>query len=315
MRNEIRELRVLLVEDDDEDADIFCRHAGLVKRYQLSVVRAGGEREARSRLAAESFNLIFIDFNLMGAGSGMDLLRDLQRGKMDIPAIVVTGSGDEMRAVEAMKLGAYDYLPKDTLSADLLERTVRNVRHRHALQQEGALMTQRLEELSVTDELTGLANRRQLTLKLEEEIRRSDRTGRPFVVLMMDIDHFKQVNDEHGHQGGDNVLKQCATAFRENLRRIDFVARYGGEEFCALLPETDEGGACRAAERLRKAVKALPDPVPTISIGIALGTPNSSAQEIVHQADEALYEAKEAGRDRVVVRGNGTARARSSIQE
>ena len=166
-------------------------------------------------------------------------------------------------------------------------------------------MVEKLAELSITDELTGLANRRQLARMLKEEVMRSERTGHIFGVLMVDLDHFKLVNDGYGHQTGDEVLKRCADTLRGGLRATDFLARYGGEEFCAVLPDTSAAGACRAGERLRERVAALPDPVPTISVGVACWRPGRSGKAILRQADEALYSAKEAGRDRVVLYRQG----------
>ena len=301
MSQETPKVRVLLVEDDEGDAAIFCRHISRLIHQSVSVECVAGEQKAFSRLAEERFDLIFIDLNLGGSGSGIDLLTRLQRERLDVPAIVVTGSGDETKAVAAMKSGAYDYILKDNLSADLLERTIRNALERRALEKERERMIQKLRELTVTDELTGLGNRRHLTLKLEDEIRRSKRTGHLFAVLMLDIDHFKRVNDSCGHQKGDEVLKQCADALRRSVRGTDFVARYGGEEFCVLLLETSHRGALAAAERLRGAVAALPDPVPTVSVGAAFWRPDTSGEEILSGADRALYEAKETGRNRVVL--------------
>ena len=304
MKTETQKVRVLLVENDEEDVAILRRHVGQVKGQQITVVCAATAEDAMSLLSTEPFDFVFLDLNLgEGTVGGIDLLNSLQENKVDIPAIVVTGSGDELRAVEAMKSGAYDYLVKDNLTADLLERTMRNARQRHLLQQERAHMVEKLRELSVTDELTGLANRRSLDRKLEEEVRRSERTSHVFSALMIDLDHFKQVNDRYGHQTGDDVLKQCAAALRENVRAADFVARYGGEEFCVLLPVTPPKGGHRLAEKLRKAVKDLPDPVPTISIGVAFWQPHMTAEEVLRRADEALYKAKAAGRDRVVLYG------------
>ena len=296
-------VRALLVEDDDEDEDIFRHYAAQLRNHAVIVERVSDEEGLRSRLSAERFDLIFMDLDLSRGESGLDLLKWLHTHKADIPVVVVTGSGDEQKAVEAMKSGAYDYLPKGNLSADLLERTIRNARQRYALEGERARMIAELEEMSVTDELTGVANRRHLTRRLEEETARSRRSGNAFALLMIDLDHFKQVNDRYGHQKGDDVLKQCAGTLVQNVRRIDFVARYGGEEFCVLLPDTSPEGARSAAERLREAVKALPGLVPTISIGVALWAPSSSAEEMLRRSDEALYKAKEHGRDRVVVYG------------
>lgn len=304
MKQEADKLRVLLVEDDDEDVGIFRRYIAQLRDHQVSVARVASEEEARSRLASEHFDMVFLDLNLTSGGSGIDLLRQLQNEGADMPVVVVTGSGDELMAVEAMKAGAYDYLVKDGLDPDLLERTIRNARQRHFLEQERARMIRKLRELSVTDELTGLANRRRLTQLLDEEVRRSARTGHMFAVLMIDLDHFKLVNDRFGHQTGDGVLKQCATALRQSVRTTDLVGRYGGEEFCVVLPETSAAGAHRVAEKLREAVGVLPDPVPTISVGLALWEPRSSVDDLLRRADQALYKAKEAGRNRTVVYGD-----------
>ena len=301
--SEVEQIRVLLVEDDDEDAAIFRRHVDRITDYAVTLVRAADEEEAKSYLAEERPDLIFLDLNLGRGRRGLDLLDHLRQERLGVPVIVVTGTGDELKAVEVMKSGAHDYLVKEVLTADLLELAIRNAQKRQRLEEQQARLVERLEELSVTDELTSLANRRYLMQKLEEEVRRSARTGHLFSLLMIDLDHFKEVNDRYGHQTGDEVLKRCAAILREGVRGIDFVARYGGEEFCALLLETSPTGARRAAERLRRAVKALPDPVPTISIGVAFWEPSGSADDLLRRADEALYKAKEAGRDRVIVSG------------
>ena len=302
--SEAQTIRVLLVEDDDEDALIFCRHADGMKGLRMSVAHVATVAEAMSRLAAAGFDLVFIDLNLESGGTGMDMLKRLRNEGEGIPAVVVTGSGDETRAVEAIHAGAYDYLPKDALSADLLERTVRNALQRLSLEKERARMIRELRELSVTDELTGIANRRSMMRKLEEEVWRSDRTGHSFALLMLDLDHFKEVNDRHGHQKGDQVLRRCAAVLQQNVRRTDLLARYGGEEFCVLLPETSLGGARRAAEKVRQAVVDLPPPVPTVSVGVACWQARSSFEDMLRQADEALYKAKAAGRNRVVAYGD-----------
>ncbi len=293
----------LLVEDDDEDVSIFSRYAGQLNSHVLEVTRARDEDEAMSRLRDAQFDLVFLDLNLRGGGTGLHLLNRMNREDLDVPVIIVTGSGDELKAVEAMKAGAYDYIVKDSLSGDLLDRTIRNTRERHLLARERARMVARLAELTVTDELTGVANRRRLIQVLEEEVKRSARTGHMFGLLMIDLDRFKLVNDRHGHQAGDAVLKRCAGEFQRNVRSTDLVARYGGEEFCAVLPETSTAGARRVAEKLREIIQALGEPVPTISVGVTFWQPRSSADDMLRQADEALYDAKRAGRNRVAAYG------------
>ncbi len=301
--DEKRSLRALLVEDDEQDVAIFRRYGESLRDVSLEVVCVTDSRDALKCLTGGGFDLVFIDLNLGGPGTGMDLLHRFRREGMHTPAIVVTGSGDVEKAVDAMKAGAYDYIAKEQLSADLLERTIRNVLERHMLEQEREWMIAELAELSVTDDLTGLANRRRLDERLKEEVLRSERTGHVFTLLMVDLDHFKRVNDQHGHQAGDHVLKQCAAALKKSVRDMDFVARFGGEEFCVLLPETPPNRGAELAERMREAVMSLPAPVPTISVGAAYWEPRVPADEIIRRADEALYRAKESGRDRVVQYG------------
>ncbi len=165
-----------------------------------------------------------------------------------------------------------------------------------------------LERLSVTDALTGLANRRRLTTELEREVHRGERHGRPFAVLMLDVDRFKAFNDTFGHPAGDAVLKRLARVLQENARDVDTVARYGGEEFTMILAETDGTTAAGIAERVRGAVEAdrfVPEGRDeelniTVSIGIALFPLNGRTPDaLVTAADAALYQSKSAGRNRV----------------
>jgi len=294
-------LNVLLVEDDDEDAMIFTRYARRLTQPALNVVRAGGVAEAEVAVGRQPFDMIFCDLNFGAALGGMDFLRRLRRAGQRIPVIVVTGGGDETKAVDAMKEGAYDYIGKERLNTDLIQRTVRNTLERLALERERDAVMRRLEEMTVTDALTGVANRRRLTEFLDQEAARSRRTGRPFALLMLDLDHFKNVNDSLGHQIGDQVLKTLAVTLRERLRNIDLVARFGGEEFSVVLPDTSLAGASVAGERLRQIVESLGAPMPTVSIGLAIWSQGVEVEALLGRADKALYRAKQSGRNRVVI--------------
>jgi diguanylate cyclase (GGDEF)-like protein len=167
----------------------------------------------------------------------------------------------------------------------------------------------RLEHLTVTDPLTGLPNRRKLTGFLAEEWLRSQRSGSPVGVAMIDIDNFKKYNDHYGHQGGDECLRLVAAAIRDSVRVTDLVARYGGEEFCVVMPGANPENAMMVADRACKAVSRIREPhaladsgIVTISVGVTSGDPRSAAdpEQLTKLADEALYEAKRAGRNRVV---------------
>jgi diguanylate cyclase (GGDEF)-like protein len=163
-----------------------------------------------------------------------------------------------------------------------------------------------LERLSVTDGLTGLVNHRALMQRLHEEGVRSKRNNRPFSVIMTDVDHFKQYNDEFGHPQGDVVLKQVAGLLKDSTRTVDCVARYGGEEFAVLLPETEMSGALEVAERIRSRVERaeFPNRKVTLSIGVAeFPRDAETTKEIIVVADAALYVAKHNGRNQVAQAG------------
>lgn len=191
-------------------------------------------------------------------------------------------------------------------SADEL-RFLEAVANQTALALERAKLIAFLENLSITDALTGIANRRHFEWRLSEEIERARRYKYPLSTLMLDLDHFKQVNDNYGHQIGDIVLQQVAQRLRRILRRTDFLARYGGEEFIVLAPQTPADRALILAERLRQVIAESPFPIAdnlqihiTISIGVAVFPDHAQNEnELVRAADAALYKAKQTGRNRV----------------
>jgi diguanylate cyclase (GGDEF)-like protein len=172
---------------------------------------------------------------------------------------------------------------------------------------EKALLYEQSQELAVTDGLTGLFNHREFQRRLGNEIERNQRYGHPFSLLLIDIDYFKQINDQHGHLAGDVVLKVLAEAIQGGIRTIDIASRYGGEEFAVILPETGLAGALVVAEQIRGHVAGLRIPAPsgqplsrTVSIGVATVPEDADRREqVIDAADKALYLAKFAGRDRV----------------
>ena len=186
--------------------------------------------------------------------------------------------------------------------------------HREMLEQEVQERTQELEEankkldlISRTDDLTQLPNRRDMHETIDNEVGRSARTHKPFCFIFFDIDHFKNVNDTYGHAAGDLVLKAVSSTIRGLLRKYDVLARYGGEEFLTLLPETDLEGAAIVAERFRKKIEKLSISFAeqkikvTITLGVALYDDRLGADRSIQQADKALYEGKETGRNKVVI--------------
>lgn len=166
----------------------------------------------------------------------------------------------------------------------------------------------KLKKLSITDDLTGLLNRRYLLDRMEEELSRSLRYNRQMSVLMLDLDHFKQINDSFGHPAGDRILEGVAVTIMNSIRTIDIAARYGGDEFVIVLPETDTGMALLIAERLRSSIAETPpaatrdnaSPVSlTVSIGIACCPQHGATVDgLLKCVDEALYQAKDRGKNR-----------------
>jgi len=173
---------------------------------------------------------------------------------------------------------------------------------------ENAWLYRQIARISVTDGLTGLTNVRHFREQVQREHSRARRHNDPYTILMMDIDHFKKINDVHGHPVGDTVLREMAAIFREGVRGTDLPARYGGEEFIVFLPRTRLPEAVIVGERIREAVerKAFAAPSPmlrcTVSVGIADYLPGTEGTEktVIGRADEALYSAKRGGRNRVV---------------
>jgi two-component system, cell cycle response regulator len=177
------------------------------------------------------------------------------------------------------------------------------------------LMIQKLEQsqtalknLAILDELTGVYNRREFNLQLKNELERSGRYNNCFTVLLLDIDHFKQLNDTYGHQAGDEALRQVAALFKQEFRELDRVARYGGEEFIVILPETSGASAYAVAERIRQLISTYALPFNgktinmTISGGLATFPKDGETQEaLIAAADQALYFAKRSGRNQIII--------------
>jgi diguanylate cyclase (GGDEF)-like protein/PAS domain S-box-containing protein len=162
-----------------------------------------------------------------------------------------------------------------------------------------------LKQAALTDPLTGLLNRRAFEEQLAAELSRSDHHPQSFCLILSDIGHFKEVNDTHGHDTGDDVLRHISSLLRRRLRRADTLARWGGEEFIMLLPDTDMEGGGTIAEELRRVVEASPAETPrgrigvTMSFGLVVRSAAQTAEELMSAADEQLYAAKAAGRNRV----------------
>ncbi len=224
-----------------------------------------------------------------------DLLDRVLPGARNVAVVPLVADGERV-GVAVVECGP----GRSRLAVDEVAVLVQSA-HRIAQTIRTRQLLHEIERLAASDPLTGLPNRRMFDATLDRELARSRRNGTPLALAVADVDHFKAVNDQHGHQVGDEVLRELAGALRRAVRQEDVVARYGGEEFVVLLPEADAGAALLVAERLRAAageVRRLPT---TISIGVAVLDPGAGGAGLVARADTALYRAKAAGRDRVVL--------------
>ncbi|HYY56212.1 MAG TPA: diguanylate cyclase [Pyrinomonadaceae bacterium] len=285
----------VLVVDDDPDKRMILTVALEMAGYE---VRTANDGEA-GLSAVESYqpDLIVTDV-MMPKMDGYELARRVRANPLTrfIPIIIQTAARSEAQdARRGAEVGALGYIT-DPLDIDLLLARVRTL-----LDFKGYLDT--CEEAAFTDHLTGLANRRRFERQLEREVTRTLRYGRPFCLLLLDIDHFKAVNDTHGHEAGDEAIRQLAKTLQAGTRGIDLAARIGGEEFAVLLTETGFEGGAEVAERLRHAIRE--EEIPTVgritaSFGVAeFPACAQTGRELLMVADAAMYEAKRQGRDRV----------------
>jgi two-component system cell cycle response regulator len=225
-----------------------------------------------------------------------------------LPILVLVEESETERLAKALEIGVTDYLVRPIDRNELLARTRTQIR-RKRYQDRLRSNLQESMTLAVTDSLTGLHNRRYFSSHADNAVAEARDGGKPVAVCLLDIDHFKVVNDTHGHGVGDEVLRQFAERVTHSVRGVDLAARYGGEEFVVLLPDTDLGVAVRVAERLRRGVASEPMMVSvdggkidvTCSIGVTACVPGETAKDMLKRADDALYTAKRQGRNVVVV--------------
>ena len=298
--------RVLIIDDSDKIRQQILRtliDVGLFDTY----LEARDGLEGFKSIMETKPDLVICDLG-MPRVDGFKLLKMISARPelQEIPVIILTSSSDQASKVRGLEQGACDYVTKPFDAAELVARVKIHLKIKK-LQNELRSANQHLKALSITDSLTRLYNRRHITEILDKEFERAKRKQKMLSLVFVDVDHFKLINDNFGHQCGDEVLVAIAKAAQSGLRSFDVVARYGGEEFLLVLPETPLAGGMAVAERLRAAVQSLAFAPPmeclsaTVSLGVA-SYPSAqvdSASALFRQADEALYRAKQNGRNRV----------------
>lgn len=300
----------VLVVDDDEAARWLVVHA--LARNNIASIEAMSGAEALDKVFADPSAIEAIVLDVMMPGlSGFDVVRHLKRAPAtaNIPIILVTASAtQEADIVRGVEYGAIDYITKP-YSPVVLAAKIRAACERARTERQLRYELRFAELHAMIDPLTGLFNRRHFETRVHEASAYAKRHEEPFAVVMIDLDHFKRVNDTYGHETGDNVLVHFAAGVRAVLRGEDVAFRYGGEEFVLLLRACDARRAVEVAQRLRKQLHTHPFDFPngvrrpvTFSAGVAAAQASEgfSGDELVSRADAALYRAKNAGRDRVV---------------
>jgi two-component system, cell cycle response regulator len=297
--------RILLVDDQESSSARLAAALGQTHTVEIE----SDPQKALMRAPEGDFDAMLVSLSL----SGFDALRlcsqvrALERTK-SLPILMIAGPEDKMRVVRGLEIGANDYLTRPVDRSEMLSRTrslVRRKRYHEALSR----TVSKSIEAAIVDPLTGLHNRRYMQSHLSNLVNGAAERGIDFAVMILDIDHFKMVNDTYGHDAGDEVIKEIAARIRKALRKTDMACRAGGEEFMVLMPETSAEIAVKAAERIRQRVEKNPFPIHggrkairiTASIGVSGYTGSvDTAESIMKRADEALYQAKREGRNKVV---------------
>lgn len=299
---------ILLAEDDPISRRLFEK---ILVKEGFSVTTVENGRKALDLLRQRFFPIVLTDWQ-MPEMEGPELCRTIREENPDryVFIIMLTSKGSKDDIISGLGAGADDYLTKPAHYAELVARIKTGIR---ILELEKSLKAavDEIHILSITDPLTGIYNRGYINERLPQEVRRAKRYGRDFSLLMCDIDHFKKVNDTHGHLAGDAVLKEFVRCITSVIRQqVDWAGRYGGEEFIVVLPETDQAGAMVVAERLRETIQNCETQIESCAIPItaSFGVTGFSPQEgkeavkpeaLLQQADVLLYEAKQAGRNQV----------------
>ncbi len=300
--------RVLIMDDRQDHIERIKNILG--EQYQISAEL--DHEVALSRARSSDFDLIIINLSIESTDPLRlcSTLRSFEETRMT-PILTIVREGDTRKLVRALDIGVNDYVTRPISQDELTARVTTQLRRNHNLAQLRNSFQASLE-MAVTDQLTGLYNRRYLASHLSAMFDRAYWTGRSLSVLILDIDHFKRINDTYGHDVGDKVIQTFAERITGAIRGIDLACRYGGEEFLVAMPDTDINFANVVAERLREDIAGEKitlnqgrDVVEvTVSIGIAstdYGTDVDTAQKLIKRADEALYQAKETGRNKVIL--------------
>jgi len=292
--------RILLVEDS---ATMTLYYRQVMERMGLTVESCTSAEEAITKLSSQHYDLVLTDYVLEGTKTGLSVIRAVRESpgkKARTPILAISAFDDMARRVEILRNGANDFIGKPVVAEELDVR-ISNLLGMQTLMRRLESQHQTMKDMAMRDQLTALYNRHFLTEVLPDLITEAHEERRPLSIMIIDIDHFKQINDTRGHRTGDLVLVQIAKALQHEKRENDLIARIGGEEFVAILPNVGLAEAVLLADALRTKVSAL-NPCGihvTASVGIAVLTDGENYDDLFRRADDAMYRAKSAGRNRV----------------
>lgn len=297
----ISKASIVLIADDDPDfRRLLTRRA---KKMGLEVLEAEDGRQALDLVEKHELNALVIDL-YMPEHSGIEVVEAARRKDPDVQALILTGSASVQSAVEALRVGVYDYITKPLESMASFELALTRALEHHHLIAENKRLFEEVQRLALTDPLTGLYNRRKFDEALATESERARRYARPLSLIMIDLDDLKGINDAHGHPAGDVALRSVAEAILESTRKVDLAARFGGDEFVILLPEADLAEAEAVAKRIDGAIASKPFEHGRISVSLGVAqwsTAYQSPQDFLGAADEAMYRAKRADQQSLFV--------------
>jgi diguanylate cyclase (GGDEF)-like protein len=298
--------KILLIDDEESGHDLIRMKIAAFVSGPWELDWANTYNAGLKKMCTGRYAVCLLDNQLREERDGLSLLREARAMHNYTPVIFMTGDARPELDEEALEAGAMDFLVKSEFTAQLLERAVR-----YAIKM-GQMLDQ-LRQQATFDELTKLNNRREFDRLMLDEWQRSVRFRHPFALVILDIDFFKRVNDTHGHQVGDEVLRHVASLLAGQVRIVDKLARYGGEEFALVMVEINRAEAREVVDRLRALLAETPYVSPeknltievTLSAGVATMPEDAdTVEQLIAAADEALYTAKRLGRNRVVTTKN-----------
>jgi len=295
--------RVLYVEDSSVVAHVMLK---ILERLGLEVDHYTSATEAYEAFGTHAYDLVVSDILVEGEMSGMGLvsrIREQFPDKARVPILAVSGMDDITRRMELFRLGVNDFISKPVIEEEVVARVSNLISNKQLFDQVRA-QRRHLYELAMIDQLTGLYNRNSLAEFAKKAFSEANRHDFPLSLILIDVDHFKEINDTHGHLTGDEVLASLGEMLKNNCRDEDFAVRFGGEELMLILPHCPHQDAVQRAEELRHAVEQLhPSGIPmTASLGVTSRPQGQkvSMEDLFRIADKAVYQAKEQGRNQVV---------------